>query len=566
MVIGWGEAMGGRLNLAAQCLGALLLAAGLAAPARAAEAPALTVGITQYPSTFNPLIDVTSAKSFILNMALRPITTYDAQWKLVCLLCTELPTIENGLAAVETLPDGRRGLAVTIKLKPHLFWGDGTPVTARDVAFTWEVGRHAQTGAADIEIFRRIARIEVKDEHTVVLHQDRVAYNYNDLGDFTVMPAAVEAKAFADPAEYRKRTAYDTDPANAALYNGPYRIVRAVPGSHVELAPNPVWRGPAPGFGRIVVRTIENASALEATLRSGGIDYIPGELGLTLDQGVALERRLPPGYEILYKPGLNYEHVVLDLDNPILKDARVRRALVLGIDRATLVKQLFAGRQAVADGFLPPIDPMAATDLPRYAYDPAEAARLLDEAGWRKDADGVRRNAAGQIFSLSFVTTAGNRSRELVQQALQSQWRALGLDIRLKTEPARVLFGETLPQRKFGGMAMFAWVGAPEASPRTMLRSSEIPGPANNLGGENYAGFRDAEADRLIDALEAELDPTKRKDLWHRLQALYAAALPAIPLYFQTDPYILPRWLKGVEPTGTLYPSTLWVERWRRVP
>jgi peptide/nickel transport system substrate-binding protein len=115
-------------------------------------------------------------------------------------------------------------------------------------------------------------------------------------------------------------------------------------------------------------------------------------------------------------------------------------------------------------------------------------------------------------------------------------------------------------------MAMFAWVGAPEASPRSMLRSSEVPGPANNGGGENYAGFRDPEADRLIDALEAELDPAKRRDVWHRLQALYAAALPAIPLYFQTDPYILPRWLKGVAPTGTLYPSTLWVERWRRAP
>lgn len=558
--------MGRRTNFPGRIVAALLLAASLALPARAAEAPTLTIGITQYPSTFNPLIDLASAKSFILDMALRPITAYDADWKLVCLLCTELPTLENGLAAIETLPDGRRGMAVTIELKRDLFWGDGTKVTARDIVFTWEVGRHPQTGAADIEIFRRIARIEVKDERTVVLHQSRVAYNYNDLGDFVVMPAHVEARAFADPAEYRKRTLYDTDTSNPALYNGPYRIRRVVPGAFAELVPNPAWRGAPPGFARIVVRTIENASALEATLRSGGIDYIPGEIGLTLDQGLALERRLPAGYTVVYKPGLNYEHIVLDLDNPILKDARVRRALVLGIDRATLVKQLFGGRQDVANGFLPPIDPMAATDLPANAYDPAEATRLLDAAGWRKSSDGMRRNAAGQPFTLTFVTTAGNRSRELVQQALQSQWRALGLDIRLHTEPARVLFGDTLIKRKTGGLAMFAWVGAPEASPRTMLHSSEIPGPVNGGGGENYAGFRNAEADRLIDALETELDRTKRAALWHRLQQLYAAALPAIPLYFQTDPYILPTWLKGVAPTGTLYPSTLWVERWRRAP
>src|SRR4029077_7208396 len=104
-------------------------------------------------------------------------------------------------------------------------------------------------------------------------------------------------------------------------------------------------------------------------------------------------------------------------------------------------------------------------------------------------------------LSLELMTTAGNRTRELVEQVLQSQWRKLGVDLRLKNEPARVLFGETLPHRRFD-MAMYAWISAPEAVPPSILYSSEIPDAANGYAGQNTPGFKSAEMDRLIDAAE----------------------------------------------------------------
>src|SRR5260370_20410197 len=98
------------------------------------------------------------------------------------------------------------------------------------------------------------------------------------------------------------------------------------------------------------------------------------------------------------------------------------------------------------------------------------------------------------------MTTAGNRTRELVEQVLQSQWRQIGVDIRIKNEPARVLFGETMPHRRFD-MAMYAWISAPEDVPRSILYSSEVPDAANGFAGQNNAGFKNAELDRLTDAL-----------------------------------------------------------------
>jgi peptide/nickel transport system substrate-binding protein len=201
----------------------------------------------------------------------------------------------------------------------------------------------------------------------------------------------------------------------------------------------------------------------------------------------------------------------------------------------------------------------------KYRFDPARAKQLLEDAGWYAQADGPRRNAGGKPLSFELTTTAGNRSRELVEQVLQSQWKALGVDIRIHNEPARVLFGETLPHRHFD-LAMYAWMTAPENSPRSIFRSDEVPNQGNGYAGENLGGYKNPEMDRLIDALEIELDPGKRKTLWAEAQRLYATDLPSLPLYFRSDAFILPRWLTGVRPTGNQYPTTLWVTDWGEAP
>src|SRR5262249_30680590 len=149
-------------------------------------------------------------------------------------------------------------------------------------------------------------------------------------------------------------------------------------------------------------------------------------------------------YAILYEAGLFYEHIDLFLESPLLGDRRVRQALLFAVDRESLVQRLFAGHQPVALSNVSPLDDDATDDLPLYPYKPEEAPRLLDEAGWTQDGKGTRRNAQGQALSLSFATTAGDRTRELVQQVLQSQWRAVGIEARIENQPARVLFGQSL--------------------------------------------------------------------------------------------------------------------------
>jgi peptide/nickel transport system substrate-binding protein len=541
---------------------ALFLALGFTAQAQPRDV--LTIGITQYPSTLHPNIENMAAKSYVLGFTRRPLNARDADWALVCLLCETLPTLENGLAERETTPDGRPGIRVTFRLRQGLRWGDNTPITAEDLRFAWEAGRDPATGFGPAEFYRSAYELIVVDPRTVTLRFDRVTFDFASLGDFQPLPAHIERPIWqADPRAYRTRTQYDTNPTNPGLWSGPYRVASVQPGSGVNLERNAAWNGATPAFRTIRIRTVENTTALEAQLLSGQLDMIAGELGLPVEQAAALQRRAPSRFRFEFRPGLIYEHLDTNLDNPVLADRRVRQALLLALDRPRIVAQLFEGRQTVAHGVVNPLDRMADPDIRHYPHDPARAAALLEEAGWRPAPDGIRRNAAGERLSLELMTTAGNRSREQVQQVLAAMWRAVGVEARIRNEPPRVFFAETLSRRRHQGLAMFAWISSPENVPRSSLHSDEIPRAERNFSGQNYPGFRNAEMDALLEALPIELDAERRRPMWNRLQAIYAEELPSLPLWFRQDAHVWPVWLDGVRPTGHLSPSSLWVEQWR---
>jgi peptide/nickel transport system substrate-binding protein len=545
-------------------------ALALLATQAAAQPHDLVIGTTQFPATLHPSIERMVAKSYIHGMVFRPITAHGPDWKPACMMCTSFPTLENGLAVRQTTPDGKPGIRVTYSWPETWVWGDGTPVSAEDLVFTYTAARDPATGMGPAEFYRSLYRIDVDGPRQVTLHFDKVTFDFASITDFAPLPAHLERAIWQQGSrEYRTRSRYDTETTNPGLWNGPYRISAVSPGASVTMEANPRWAGQAPGFRRITVRTVENTPALEAQLLSGGVDMVAGELGLPLDQALALEKRAGQRFIFHYQPGLVYEHIDLLLDNPILADVRVRRALLHGADREQISQRLFEGRQPVAHSSVNPLDWVHNPATPQHKHDPARARVLLEEAGWRLPnqgggQDGIRRNAAGERLVLDFMTTAGNRSRELVQQVLQAQWRQVGVEVRIRNEPPRVFFAETVNKRRYGAMAMFAWVSAPESVPRSTLHSTSISTEAGGWSGQNYTGFSNAEMDSLIERIEVELDREVRAKLWARLQEIYATELPVLPLFFRADAHIWPRWLEGVRPTGHLNPSTLWVEHWRR--
>jgi peptide/nickel transport system substrate-binding protein len=247
--------------------------------------------------------------------------------------------------------------------------------------------------------------------------------------------------------------------------------------------------------------------------------------------------------------------------SPGLADARVRRALLLAIDRPAIAAKLFNSRAAIADGFVPPSDPVhvAADPVP---FDPAEARRLLDAAGWAPGPDGIRRDAAGHRLSVELAAGTGIKVRELEEQVIQSQWKAVGVEATIRNEPPRTLFGETLKRRQFNGGAMFSWINSISTPPRQVLGTGSIPSAADGWGGSNYGGFSDPAFDADIAMAEAQVDPARAAPAWADMQQRFRDALPILPLFFQPEASVLPLWLHGYAPTGQSDPPTLWAERW----
>jgi peptide/nickel transport system substrate-binding protein len=191
-----------------------------------------------------------------------------------------------------------------------------------------------------------------------------------------------------------------------------------------------------------------------------------------------------------------------------------------------------------------------------------KAKALLADAGWKPGPDAICRNEKGERLSLEFATTAGNHLRELQQQVLQSNWKAACIEVRIKNEPARTFFGETMKKRQFGALAMLAWSNAVNTSPRRTLGSDNIPTEANGWGGANYIAFSNPRMDELIAQAEAEIDPAKRKVIWQEMQRIYAEELPVLPLFFRAEPHVVPKWLRGYAPTGHGDWSSFWSENW----
>ena len=434
---------------------ALLAATALTTPLRAQTAhDTLTIGIAQFPSSLQPDIDAEVVRSYVMAFAIRKITAFDASWHNTCLLCTTLPTIENGLAKIEDRPDGTKGMAVTIKLKPGLAWGDGAPVTANDIVFTWKLGRDGASGFSNSNPWARATSIDVVDPQTVVLHLDHVRSDYNQWDE--ILPEHVEGPIVAkatQPGDYINATAFNRAPVNPGLYDGPYMITGYDSGAQIVLEPNPHWIGVKPGFKRIVLRHIESTAALNANLLSGDVDMVAGEgIGLTIDQVLALQKQHPDQFHYDFKPSLTYEHIDLKKENPLLADIRVRRALLMAMDRQTMVDRLFQGKQPVAATWVNPLSPNYDPAIPVVKHDLPGALALLKEAGWTPGADGICTNAAGNRLSFEIGTTAGNRLRELQEQVLQSNWKQACVEVTIKNEPARTLFGETLKKRTYTGM------------------------------------------------------------------------------------------------------------------
>lgn len=543
------------------------LMAAIALPSFAKAAPTaevLNIGISAEFENMNPMIGQQAATSYMLYMAWRPLITLNPDGsKWMPLLIKELPTMENKLAKKKG-----EGIEATIELRDDAQWGDETPVTCKDIHFAWTVGLNKNVSVGDRELFEGIKSITWDNAKpkkcTIVFAKAR--YNFN-LNMPDPLPSHIEGpvyEKFKDQAEgYDRNSLYTKDPANPGLYNGPYLISEIKLGSHVIFKVNPKFKGKKPYFQKIIVKLIPNNGVLTANLQSGNIDMISSAGGLGPDQAIAFEKKVKDEklpYDVKFVDGFIYAHIDLNFANPMLQDVKVRRALAHSFNRQELISSLMSGKGKVANSNVADNDPWYSKKSKIYKYDRKEANKLLDEAGWKMGPKGYREKD-GKTLSFTLMCAAGAKINEMIQTYLQAQFKAVGIQLFLKSEPARVFFGTTLIHRNYD-MALYSWVSTPESSPRSTLHSASIPSEKNSWSGQNSGGWVNPKVDKLIDDLEAELNPKKRAEIGKQINELYAEDVPVLPVYFRQNNSVTPKGLKGFVLIGHKMYETLNVEDW----
>ncbi len=522
----------------------------------------LNIGMMSEFENLNPMIYSQAATGYMLRLAYRPLVALSLENKWVPVLIKKMPTLENKLVKKKG-----EGIEIQIEFIDNLKWGDGVAVTCKDIEFAWQVGMHPNVSTSSKEEFENIKSIKWANETPTkcVIEMAKAKYNYfNSMPD--PMPEHLEAAVFNKfkdkPEGYDHNSLYTKDPSNPGLYNGPFMVSEVKLGSHVMFVNNPNFYGKKPAIKKMVFKLIPNAATLTAHLQAGDIDMVSPAGGLGLDQAIAFEKKISVDkspFRVAYADGFVYAHIDLNLENPALADLRVRKAISMAFNKKDILSML-DGKAKEAKFFVANNDMWASDKAPVYSFNKREANKLLDEAGWKLNAKGIREKN-GKTLSLTLMAVAGIKLTDMIEVYVQSQLKSVGIEISIKNEPARVFFGETTKHRKFD-MAFYSWVSIPESSPRSMLHSTMIPSEKNSWSGQNQPGWKNAKVDKLVDALEVELNQSKRALIGKQITEIYAQEIPVIPIYFRPNNSVVPAGMKNYKLSGHLYYETLYAESW----
>jgi len=442
------------------------------------------------------------------------MTNYDTKVsRLVApgLTTTDRPDMEPALELAESI-EQLDEVTWDVVLKPGLRFSDGTPVTSADVVYTYMSTLDRELGSIHRTAFEeRFRSVEALDARRVRFHLVQpVATLLSDMEYGIVSKAAAEQGGgrFLD---------------GRAIGAGPY-LVADYHMEKVVLERNPYYYGEAARTPRVVIRTVRDANARALMLVGGSADLIQNSVRMDLVDDIASRERV----RIETGPGSILTYLMMNNDDPVLSDVRVRRAIAYAIDRKKIVDIKLGGRAVLATGLIPPSHWAYNPDVPRYDYDPDRSRALLDEAGY-PDPDGP----GGEPRLRFTYKTSANQFRVAIARIIAAQLGEVGIEVEVRAFE----FGTFFMDVKKGNFQLGSMQTSPISDPDwtyTYYNSSRIPTP-ENLHEHNRWRFRNARVDELTEAGRRESDRAKRLRIYAEVQEILASELPVVPLWHEDN-------------------------------
>jgi peptide/nickel transport system substrate-binding protein len=529
-----------RLTCAAAC--ALLAAACSAPPPLHGEGgrnPWTRAGTVRYgsgyePDSLNPLLANTQAANDIAYVVFEPIFRYDANGNFVPAAVTEVPTARNGGIS----PDGKR---IVLHFRKGMHWSDGAAYDARDLVFTWHAVMNPRNNTRLQSGWDAIVSMQLRDVDTVVIRLKAV--NVGILGSFAVGGAGyppLPAHLLASLPDLNT-AAFNSRP----ISSGPFVLTAWNHGSSLEFAPNPYyWRG-KPGLQRLSYVIVPNTDTLLSQLRTHEVDVYESVGENQIPQLASIA-----GITVTKTLTANWRRLAFNLAKPQFADRRVRQAIAEAVDWDRMNQTTFHGYNLRAVSDIVPTS-WAAPHIAAYPYDPADAARLLDAAGWRAGPGGMRTKA-GLPLTFSVSTTNAKPSNVQAEVQLQQDLRTAGIGVTIKNYPGSLLFARDGPiYRGTYDTEFTIETNGPDPDNEGMWSGAFIP-----PHGTNTSWFDDPIVNRTSHAATLTFDRAQRRMLYAQEEARIHALVPAVFFYWQNSYAGVNSDLHGWKPAT--YISSFW--------
>ncbi|RAY16957.1 hypothetical protein DPM19_01985 [Actinomadura craniellae] len=511
----------------ALALGGALAAGALAAcssdPTQGASgggsAGVLNMYLYQKPKTFSPLAPNNGPDLLVMSFIFDSLYGSDAAYALRPRMAAAPPQVAGDAKSV------------TFTLKPGLKWSDGQPLTAKDVVFTYNALANPATGSAQSGKFAAVVGakdladgkadslkgVTAPDDTTVKITTSGPAAGLPGLiGNFPILPEHVLGKL---PAKGLGDNAFFTKPTVAS---GAFTFVQYKTDQYVELAANPAYRQPV-SVKKVFLKPVTSDVAT-AQLGTGEMD-----LAQVSPTDLAAVRKLK-GVKVVTAKSPGFNRIAINQSQGRFKDVRVRQALLHAVDRKGLVDKVLGGAGTVVDSsFYGDLAPAGAG----YAYDPAKAKSLLTAAGWD----------AAKPVTLSWVP--GQRDRDTAATVIQSQLKAVGVNVELKQVQVDELLSSY--EKKSFDLALFG--GGNYATEPSTVAAIDACDQGYPTGG-NVGHFCAPELDELLAKAATVSDPAERRSLFQQAAKVENAKAPYLWLYNPDTIWAYRTRLSGFEPAG----------------